>query len=201
MERKLNRRLLLIRHGQAVGNARHLFLGISDDPLTDEGREQARSLAKTLETYDIAAVYTSPLRRAAETTALIFGEREVTEDARLVEQDFGKWECLDFDLIQATYAEDFARWQTGDPSISPSGGEPLETVSRRMGWFLDETAIYFKEGETVAVVGHAASFQAMLCRLLGTPLRNQWPYRLENATIAEVEIIDDRAVLTKLNVR
>ena len=55
----------LIRHGQRVRG------GPRDHPLSPEGRAQAAALAGALESEAIAAVYTSPLRRAAETAAIL----------------------------------------------------------------------------------------------------------------------------------
>ena len=40
--------LYLVRHGQSEGNARRLFFGHTDYPLTALGREQARQAADKL---------------------------------------------------------------------------------------------------------------------------------------------------------
>jgi 2,3-bisphosphoglycerate-dependent phosphoglycerate mutase len=59
--------LLLVRH--ALPQRIELAEGAADPSLSDVGREQAERLADYLATEDIAAVYASPLRRAAETVA------------------------------------------------------------------------------------------------------------------------------------
>ena len=63
--------LLLVRHGQSLGNVEQRIQGI-DDPLTDHGREQARGVARALaDRGDITHLYASPLDRALETASII----------------------------------------------------------------------------------------------------------------------------------
>lgn len=198
-QRVTKRRLLLVRHGEAVANQHGLFLGRRDDALTERGRAQAAALAAKLTDQPIAAVFTSPLQRAADTAGLVFGDTDVQTDARLMEQDYGLWDGLSMAAIQTKFADDYQRWQTGDPTIAPSGGETLTEVATRTRAFFEEQLAVYDQGETLALVGHAGSFQALLCVLLGTPLRNLWPYRFQNATLSEVVFVDDFPVLTLFN--
>jgi len=62
-----------LRHGESVGNAEDRFQGQADFPLTERGREQARSLAERWQaegvTFDTCIA--SPLLRARETAEII----------------------------------------------------------------------------------------------------------------------------------
>ena len=58
-------RVLLVRHGQSEWNAVGRWQGQADPPLSDVGRQQARSAAKALGALE--AVFASDLQRAAET--------------------------------------------------------------------------------------------------------------------------------------
>jgi broad specificity phosphatase PhoE len=59
-------------------------------PLTERGRDQARRLHSVLSAWTFAAVFTSPLSRAAETCALAgYGEVAVP-DPDLMEWDYGE---------------------------------------------------------------------------------------------------------------
>lgn len=198
-QRVTKRRLLLVRHGEAVANQHGLFLGRRDDALTARGRAQAAALAAKLAEEPVAAVFTSPLQRAADTARLVFGDIAMHADARLMEQDYGHWDGLSMEAIQTQFAADYARWQTGDPTIAPSGGETLTELAARTRAFFEDQLAGFTAGETLALVGHAGSFQTLLCVLLGTPLRNLWPYRFQNATLSEVVFVDDFPVLTLFN--
>src|SRR5690349_7965495 len=64
-------RLILVRHGQSVGNVEQRIQG-KDDPLTDFGRRQAAAAGETLAARgDITHLYASPLARAFETATII----------------------------------------------------------------------------------------------------------------------------------
>jgi broad specificity phosphatase PhoE len=100
-------RLLLIRHAESIANAEGRLQGQFDSPLSDEGREQARTLARRLRRakWQVAAIYASDLSRAAE-TAEIVGRAlglPVTLDPRLREYDAGVLNGLTWDEIQARY--------------------------------------------------------------------------------------------------
>jgi broad specificity phosphatase PhoE len=88
-------RVLLVRHGQSVWNADGRWQGQADPPLTDLGRRQAMSAARSLGTVD--AVFASDLQRAAETAVIIAGELgvgPVVVDPGLRERDAGEWSGL-----------------------------------------------------------------------------------------------------------
>eukprot|EP00966_Prymnesium_polylepis_P008779 202348-Prymnesium_polylepis.1 len=69
-------RVLLVRHGEALHNVRwREFCGTPDTPLTECGRGQARRLAAHPALLQCELLVVSPLSRAVETAATIFGER------------------------------------------------------------------------------------------------------------------------------
>ena len=59
--------VLLIRHGQSLGNAESRFGGHSPTPLSEFGRIQAAATARALAHEQITAIYSSDLFRAVET--------------------------------------------------------------------------------------------------------------------------------------
>jgi broad specificity phosphatase PhoE len=63
-------KLLLIRHGESVGNVETRMAGQTADPLTAKGHQQVAALAQWLwhRGEPPTALYSSPLRRAVETT-------------------------------------------------------------------------------------------------------------------------------------
>ncbi len=103
-----DRVLYLIRHGQSDfdwdGERFATLRGDQwDPPLSEEGREQARLLAKRLLVMDLDpfVIYSSPLRRAGETAETFADESgaEVSFDDELVEAHIGGWEGKPFEEI------------------------------------------------------------------------------------------------------
>jgi probable phosphoglycerate mutase len=106
--RVTGRVLYLIRHGQSdfdwAGDRWASARGDQwNPPLSEKGREQAALLAKRLLVMDLEpfAVYSSPLRRAAETAEAFAHEvgAEVHFDDELVEAHIGGWEGKPFEEI------------------------------------------------------------------------------------------------------
>jgi 2,3-bisphosphoglycerate-dependent phosphoglycerate mutase len=104
--------IVLVRHGETDWNRDNRFQGHADPPLNDTGREQARALAEQLRGEGLVVAYTSPLRRAAETAAIlgeVLGLAAVPEDA-LMEVDVGSWSGLTRDEVEARFPSGYARW-------------------------------------------------------------------------------------------
>ena len=65
--------IIFLRHGESVGNAERRWQGQADFPLTDKGRQQARSLADRwlAEGRKFDSIFASPQKRAKETADII----------------------------------------------------------------------------------------------------------------------------------
>lgn len=64
---EFNTILLLVRHGESLGNARREFLGHTNKDLSELGYKQAEKTAEYLSKVKIDAVYSSDLIRAHNT--------------------------------------------------------------------------------------------------------------------------------------
>jgi broad specificity phosphatase PhoE len=67
-------RALLLRHGESAHNAhtgREALAAADGDRLTERGRDQARAAGLALAAGGVTRLWTSPLRRAAETAAAL----------------------------------------------------------------------------------------------------------------------------------
>lgn len=93
----MNTRLLpscsfvLIRHGETTANADEIIAGVTDVPLTQIGRDQARALSNRAWPEPII-IYTSPMSRAQHTARLTFPRREFESHDGLRERDWGVFE-------------------------------------------------------------------------------------------------------------
>ena len=114
-------RLVLVRHGSTEHSASRRFSGRNDLPLAAAGRAEAAALARR-PWGDVAAVVSSPLRRARQTAAAIAGPLglAVSVDEDLAELDFGVFEGLTFAEARQRFAAEFAAW-SGSAEIAPTG--------------------------------------------------------------------------------
>ncbi len=156
-------RLLLLRHGQTELSVQRRYSGHGDPELTPLGRAQAAGAAARLARVPgIAAVLTSPLRRArqtAEAVAAATGAPLAVRE-RLIETDFGTWEGLTFPEARARDPQVHAEW-LGSEEVAPPGGESFAAVGRRVA---AELADLLREypGATLVLVTHVTPIKMLL---------------------------------------
>jgi phosphoserine phosphatase len=154
--------ILLARHGQSDWNATRRWQGHADRPLTEKGREQARALAERLRHVELDAVYSSDLRRAADTAAAV--SNEVIELPALREVDVGSWSGLTRAEAEERFPDGVARWREGFPGWDD--GESYEEMTRRVLAAVLEIARRH-EGGRVLVVSHGGPIRALHATALG----------------------------------
>jgi probable phosphoglycerate mutase len=144
--------IVLVRHGETEWSRAGRHTGTTDLPLTEHGREVARTLADRLRDRSLALVLCSPLRRARETCELAgLGEvMELCDDLR--EWNYGEYEGLTTPEIREQ-DPDWVLWRDGCP-----GGETPAQVGARADRVLarlrsaDGDAIAFAHGHILRVV-------------------------------------------------
>src|ERR1700730_3296033 len=133
------RTLVLMRHGETVGNSSIRYYGRTDVELAELGRAQMRSVRLWLQRRFGGAGFTpvlaSPLRRAAEGAEIIAGAgRSIIEIEEFLEVDCGHFEGLTADEICARFPADFARWNRDrlDRAFAYPGGESRANFASRV---------------------------------------------------------------------
>ena len=185
-------RLLLARHGQTEWNAGRRFQGASDVGLSDLGRRQAAALGRAIRARALAAVYTSPLRRAVETTELALGSRDVpvTVLPELIELGLGEWEGCTVEEIRRRDGDPYRRWIEAPLDCPPPGSESLSDLSARVRRAVDGIHAAHGNGggdeREVLVVAHGGVISAYACHLLGLSLNRLWRLRVDNASLTTV---------------
>jgi len=117
------RRIVLVRHGETVGNSGIRFHGSGDVALSDKGRAQMRATAFALRDEAFDLVVASSLQRSWEAAWIVSGGAQVRLDSRLREVDFGRWEGLTKDEIEASDPILYADWQARAAGFEYPDGE------------------------------------------------------------------------------
>jgi broad specificity phosphatase PhoE len=115
----------LARHGETAWSITGQHTGRTDLPLTERGQLNARRLGERLRGLTFAAVYTSPLQRAAHTCELAgFGARAEVDRA-LLEWDYGQYEGR----RTADIHQERPNWQLFRDGC-PGGESPADVAAR-----------------------------------------------------------------------
>jgi probable phosphoglycerate mutase len=154
-------RLVLVRHGETVGNSSIRYFGRTDVALSELGRRQMHAAREWLAARDgargFAPVFSSPLARAAEGARIIAGEdaRALVID-EFVEVDFGLFEGLTAEEIAERYPEEFRRWKADRlaPGFVYPQGESRADFAKRV---IDGTALMLALWQDAPAGGAAAS--------------------------------------------
>lgn len=165
----------LIRHGETEWSLSGQHTGITDIPLTENGRNVAGRLAPVLAREAFARVLTSPLRRARETCELAgLGERAET-DPDLLEWSYGDYEGLTPAQIHAR-TPGWLIFRDGCP-----GGENAEQVGARVDRLL--AGVRAVDGDA-ALFGHGHVFRVFAARWLGLPATAGCHFLLDPGTLS-----------------
>lgn len=155
-------KIYLIRHGETDWNKEMRFQGREDIPLNAAGMEQARVCGRALRGLGIKEIYTSPLKRAARTGALIaeelgIGAEQVHAMPELIERDFGEY--------SGKYVKDRKDYFAIAAGEDRGNMETFAGVQVRMEQALRLLAQSGKDA--VAAVSHGGAINVLLAELSG----------------------------------
>lgn len=159
-----------IRHGEVASPYVGTFVGSTDVPLSDVGQHQAAAIAGFLADAPLDAVLASPLKRARDTalpTARAHGLTPTLVDG-LQEMNFGAWEGLAWDAIEARDPAFAKNWAADPMSIACPDGEAAGAFSKRVESTLHRL-LQDHAGGHVAVFAHAGVNRAILSAVTKRP--------------------------------
>ena len=177
-------RLLLLRHGETPLSVERRFSGRGNPALNERGLAQADAAARRLASYDVSAIVSSPLQRAAQTAAAVaaaVGLDVVTDDG-FAETDFGEWEGLTFGEIRQRWPDEMAAW-LADPDVAPPGGESFTATFARVQAARDKL-VAEHPGATVVVVSHVTPIKTVLRQALDASPQALYRMHLDPASLS-----------------
>ncbi len=176
--------LYLVRHGETDSNLERRYAGWSDDPLNQTGRRQAAWLATRLRGRGVARVYSSPVRRAVETSALLADELGATVHTvhDLHEIELGRWKGLTEEEVAARWPDDFRLWRELPDRLAVAGRETLDALATRSMAAIDQIgrAELSDPDTAVVVVSHLAVIRVLLLAAGNRPLAEYHRVRVRN---------------------
>ena len=199
-------KLILVRHGQSEYNAKDLWTGWTDVPLTELGRKEAREAGEEIKDLKIDVVFVSDLIRSKQTweemaKVLDLEDLITTEAPEIKERSYGilaglnKWE------VKKKYGDEkWLKWRRAWDEPIPNG-ETLKDVYDRVVPYYEKTILpLLKEGKNVLLSDHGNSLRALVKYLDNIP--NDEVYKLEIPTgTVYIYDIDSNGKIIKKEIR
>jgi broad specificity phosphatase PhoE len=166
-------RLVLVRHGETVGQSSIRYYGATDVPLSELGRAQARASAERIAGETIEAVWASTLSRSWEAARIIAPGRPVQLEGDFREIHFGRWEGLTAEEIEAMDPDLHAQWRSEGWDFDFPEGEPRSHFRMRIERGLGR--LRATGASSVLVVAHKGVVRTLLELVAGQTLAPHLP--------------------------
>ena len=169
-----SKKIYIIRHGQTDFNLKGIVQGSGvDSSLNATGRAQAQAFFEMYRDVHFDKVYTSSLKRTAETVAE-FINRGISHEVLpgLNEISWGSNEGQKITPEEdAYYHWMLKQWQEGNTSLRIQGGESPEEVAARQRPIIDKI-LADNTDETILICMHGRALRILMCQLLKYPLKS-----------------------------
>ena len=168
-----------IRHGAIDETLSGKYIGATDVPLSEKGREALRQLDKEFRYPRAQVVFTSPLKRCTETCRILYPDISPLAIADLRECDFGDWEGKTADELKNE--PDFERWLAGDNEVRPPDGESNASFVRRICRMFESIVEGLMETGTTesVIVTHGGVIMTLLA-VYGLPQAKPFEWVMDN---------------------
>ena len=167
-------KVYLLRHGETEWSLNGRHTGVTDIPLTENGRIAARLLKPILAKVTFTLVLTSPLQRARETCELAGLGQFANVEPDLIEWNYGEYEGLTTEQIRST-RPGWSVFRDGCP-----GGESPEQVGARADRVI--TKVRTAAGN-VALFGHGHFTRVLAARWINLSANYGENFLLDTATL------------------
>lgn len=146
----------LIRHGKTKGNTEKRYIGITDEPLLQEGIAEIGK--KNYLPAD--AVIASSMKRCVQTAEIIYPNNEIITDSRLNECNFGDFEGKNYSDLNGS--ADYQKWIDSNGKIPFPNGESMEEFKSRCILGFEDYVMKFWDKNRIVFVVHGGTIMSVL---------------------------------------
>ncbi|MBT3323519.1 histidine phosphatase family protein [archaeon] len=189
-------KLILVRHAETDANLSGIIQGgSSDNPLNENGLNQAKKVAECLKDKKIDLAFSSPAIRAKNTAEEILKFHKTTNlqiSNELNEKLAGEFEGMKSSEVKKIVTS---------ASFKPKGGESFMDVYDRIKDFY-LTILENHKDQNILIVSHGALLGALQLFILNKEIsREEYePLRLKNAAYTILDIKDEAKLITLNNI-
>lgn len=182
-------KVILIRHGATNGNLEKRYIGVTDEPLCDIGKERLLKNVNKGIYKDVSEVYTSPMKRCIQTAQIIYPGKKAIVVKEFKECDFGTFEGKNYkELSGDAY---YQRWIDSNATLPFPGGEDGRAFRKRCTSAFISVIKKIKDIDSIAIVVHGGTIMSILSELYGG---DYYDYHCDNAEGYICEVTQDARI-------
>ncbi len=168
-----------IRHGDISDTLKGKYIGVTDVPLSEEGKQNLLEYDNIYIYPGTQVVFTSPLKRCIETANILYPYQKPLVIDQLSECSFGDWENKTADELKDD--PDFEKWLAGEQGAKPPNGESGSEFSARICTIFEQIVEgMMKTNNTEAVVITHGGVIMTLLAVYGIPKANPYDWIMDN---------------------
>lgn len=194
--------ILLVRHGESVWNKEQRIQGRKDPGLSERGRRQARALAKRLKRDKIEIIYSSGLKRCAQTARIIAEETKaaVKTYPQIEEIILGDWQGKTVEQVKKEYPGIYKAWLKAPSTARIPGWEGIAKFTGRVEKAFKSILNDNDSASSVCVVTHWGVIAAYLSKTLDMDFDRLFKtVRIDNCGVSKVSHKEGRLVIQYMN--
>ena len=173
--------IYLIRHGMTAGNQKKRYIGRTDEPLCQEGRERLEQIRKCALYERPDLLYVSPMLRCLETAQILFPGMKQSVIADFRECDFGEFENQNY--LELAGNANYQKWIDSNGMLPFPGGESREAFQTRSVKRFEGLEQFWKSNgyqkQIAALVVHGGTIMSILEKV-GIPNKSYYDFQAGN---------------------
>ena len=192
------KRIIIVRHGESIGNAENIIQGKNCDyELTEKGRNVTYLNTKSnIDKFSGATrIFSSTSKRTQETAEIIADELNIPVflSNNIVEMGAGILDGMDKTVAERTYPQYYKIWKNREDLDSIPDAEAGESLQARVISFLMQ---YYDESDYCDVIVSHAGFIRCLINTIEDRKRT-FKFNIENSSIFSMDNIFDKMEIKK----
>ena len=193
--------IFLLRHGESAWNKEQRVQGRRDPGLSENGKRQAKAAASLLKKEGIEVIYSSDLKRCAQTARIIAlrtGAR-IRFKPEIEEMILGVWQGKTIDEIKRLYPKSYAAWLKVPSKAGIPGWEGVPKFTRRVNRAF-KSILEESPSTNICVVTHWGVIAAYLAKTLDADFDRIFKrVRVDNCGISKISYENRKAIIQCIN--
>lgn len=161
-------KLVLVRHGESEWNAKGLWTGWIDIPLSEKGQQEARTAGEEIKDIHFDEAFTSNLQRAQQTLVeiqhILHCETiPTTKNEALNERNYGDLTGKNKWKIKEEFGEaQFNKWRRSFDERPPHGESLHDVYNRVIPYYQQSILPALIKGKNIIIAAHGNSLRALV---------------------------------------